>query len=364
MRYCLFPFFDQYQLLKHRSLLDGNINYIITLNSWYDRINSLPEKLNGVELLPYNQQSIQFYDTLIVLPHNMPNADKNIWDFVMMNLANNKTVCNYHIFSNNIPKNCKRIPYFNTPLRNKISSNINLENYTLHSINASVIYNTSIIGGDYHTDIELFLYKRLKEMGANVCVVSACQIADLYGFIPFPLNDFKNISLYQAVAWINNFFHELEQKMKPDVFLISMPEELISHEAEKGSIGILNYICTNTVIPDYTILNILLDNYTNEILNEIISLVTHKINNGIDSVVISDILFDMVSYSDNIKPSYEFFRGSILEQALICDKLNKEMYNGGYIYNNNKIEDYERLYKSILSKITRGHRANRYERVL
>lgn len=364
MKYCLFPFFDQYQLINNGSLINGNINYIIPLKSWYDCIKSSHERLNGVEVLPFDDNSIQFYDILIVLPSNVPHANKAILDFIILNLANKKTIYNYHEFLPDVFNNKNEASIINNITYPQKIWDLDVKNYILNPIKASIIYNTSIVGGYYHTDIDLFLSKRLKEYGANICVISACPIAELYGFVPFPIKEFKNVSLFKSVQWINKFFHELDEDLNPDVFIISMPEQLIAHDSRNPSIGLANYICTNAVLPDYTIINILMDNYPDEILDENINLWKKRVSCGIDAIVLSDIIYDLVSYSSDILPSYQFFRGNMSEQALICDRMNVSSNNHGYVYNNQKIGDYELLLQNILLKITKKRKINGYEKVL
>lgn len=363
MRYCLFPFFDQYQLLSNRFLLDGSIDYIMPLKSWEDSVMSSKRCLNDVQILPLSEDSIKYYDAIIILPFNASYADKIILDFVFTNLKNKKKVYNFHSFPMNACSSQNEFSHIkDITLYPKV--NIEIANHTITPINATVIYNTSIAGSDYHTDVEFFLYRRLTEIGANVCVISASPFAELYGYVPFPINELQKISLYESAKWINKFVNELEKSRKPDIFIISIPEPVTSYNPSSDNFGIINFICTNAVLPDYTILNITLDNYSSEMLDKNIILSQKKLSCGVDAIVLSDLIFDSIAYSENITPLCEFFRGDALEQACICDRLNESPYHHGYIYNNQKKEDMELLFQKIISKVARRKSVLEYERVL
>lgn len=363
MRYCLFPFLDQYQLLINRSLVDGDIDYIMPLRSWYDAILSSERPKYGVEILPLDEDSMRYYDAIIILPFSCPHADRTVLDFILCNIKNKKTVYNFHAFPRDVYKTDEEQAIIkDVTCSSKVT--VDITDYTLKSINATVIYNTSIVGGAYHADIESYLSKRLKEIGANVCVVSTSPIAQLCGYVPFPIDEFKKISLSESAKWINKFVHDLEEIRKPDVIIISMPESLISYQSNSDNIGSENYICTSAVLPDYTILNIALDNYSIVSLSEQMKKFQKRLNCGIDAVIISDQLFDSLAYWEQVTPAYEFFRSDLLEQSQICERLKESSLGENFIYNNQKAEDLELLFQNLLSKITSTHESIAYERIL
>lgn len=350
MRYALFPFTDQYQLLENRVLKDGLIDYVIPLKSWYDKVSKEINQYKDIKLLDFSN-NVRLYDCLIVLPIDNNFYDEIISDFIYKNLELNIKVYNFYKFKSEDFNTILHENYINM---NNTRINLSFDKYQKPRLNKSIIFNATTVKGYYHFETDSLLYNYFSSKGVSVCVVSCCPIANLYGFERFPIEELYKCNLIDAGAWILQYIAQLEDLYNPDIFIISMPESVNPRFLSKSSECIANFVLSYYVNPDYTILNVYGSNLIES--ENLIKLAEKFFIRPIDMGIFTDIVF---GYNGNQDENGSYFRAENGEFASIYKKKIKE--NNSSQRKIIKKDDYLLLIKDVLNKLTKNNRGKVYE---
>lgn len=355
-KYALYPFTDQYQLLKTPQLRDGCIHYIIPALLWTDRVMDTINRYNyDVDVLLESQANFHLYDVLVILPVNDVKYEDSIVRFIRVAIDHNVEVYCYHDFKS---LDIESLTTHNN-FKNKIQSSIYTTEVDTHEdkfpLSVPVIFNFSLIDGYYHSEVDLYVQKKLEELGAVVGLISCNPLADLYGGIYFPINMLYEQDFLTVKNWVISFLVSFEQQHHPDVMILSLDESINPLPFGDIVIPFANCLISNIVQSDYKILTMYGKNMIAESMSWILSNVKCLIGD-VDSIVLLDIVYDV-----DDDGNYIYYRSDDLDSQNIYNKLK---HSPDLIFPIDMYNSLEQLVQRILQKITMEREKQEYERYI
>lgn len=355
-KFALYPFTDQYQLLNSPILKDGRIQYIIPALLWTDRVVDAINRNNyDVDVLLESRVNFNLLDVLVVLPISDVQYENSLVEFIYDAIDHNIEVYCYHNFKTlDIGRLIKHDNFTNKIQASFCPADADTPKDKLE-INAPVIFNFSLIDGYYHSEVDLFLYNKLKGLGASVGLISCNPLADLYGGICFPITILYEQNFTTVKNWAIKFFSSFEQQYHPDVIIISLQESINPLPFGDNVMPFANCLLSSMISSDYKILSMYGKNMMDESINWILSKIKCLIGD-IDSTVLLDIVYDV-----DDDGNYLYYR---------CDEFDSHnMYNTlkhstDFIYPIDMYNSLEKLVQRVLLKITRERKKQEYERYL
>lgn len=163
------------------------------------------------------------------------------------------------------------------------------QNSNLEEMDVPVIAVMGIGRNVQKFDLQLYLRKKFTDRGYKVSQIGTKRISELYGFHPVPSFLFTNeYTDVEKIIAFNKTIKSLEEKEKPDVIIIGIPDSIMPlNKKHHFSFGLYAYEICNAVPPDYTIVSPAANDYNNEFYEQIGEYVKYKYNTEVDSYYIS-----------------------------------------------------------------------------
>ena len=169
----------------------------------------------------------------------------------------------------------------------------------------------SVMGVGYNVskfDVQLYLREMFLKKGYKVAQIGTKKISNIMGFYSIPDFMYNNrFSGEETILRFNEFVKKVEDKEKPDIIIIGVPEPILPlNKKHLFSFGIRAYEIYQAVDVDYCILNLLSGEYSDQFETEMKNVCKYRYNVDIDDFFVSN--FSIVSnslYSSELKYVYE-----------------------------------------------------------
>ena len=168
----------------------------------------------------------------------------------------------------------------------------------------------SVMGVGYNVskfDVQLYLREMFLKKGYKVAQIGTKKISNIMGFYSIPDFMYNNrFSGEETILRFNEFVKKVEDKEKPDIIIIGVPEPILPlNKKHLFSFGIRAYEIYQAVDVDYCILNLLSGEYSDQFETEMKNVCKYRYNVDIDDFFVSN--FSIVSnslYSSELKYVY------------------------------------------------------------
>lgn len=165
----------------------------------------------------------------------------------------------------------------------------------------------SVMGVGYNVskfDVQLYLREMFLKKGYKVAQIGTKKISNIMGFYSIPDFMYNNrFSGEETILRFNEFVKKVEDKEKPDIIIIGVPEPILPlNKKHLFSFGIRAYEIYQAVDVDYCILNLLSGEYSDQFETEMKNVCKYRYNVDIDDFFVSN--FSIVSnslYSSELK---------------------------------------------------------------
>lgn len=327
---CLFPFSEEAMLmLKNKQLIsEYSLKYT----------GSIPGYSNGFinEICDCDVEYIDMWDDYAC----------NQFDVIIVpeeyNDTMNKDIKKRLSLLESRGKEIVRIGSLNTCANNSIK-----EVNEILPIFACVILITGLGSHTQKSELSIELYKRFKEDDVMTEVISPYMASSIMGFHKFPSFMYCNdIDEHQKMLKFNRFIKDIDLT-NPDVIIICVPEGVMPYpdEMDITNCGIMNFMISTVVPPDYVCCNLYAKEYSNYELKEIVETCEKKVGKQIDSLMFSDFAIDWIAYNDILQDEgIQFFPLSpdIVDRYVNIARENMELVNV------NSMRDISNLYNNIM----------------
>ena len=127
----------------------------------------------------------------------------------------------------------------------------------------------SVMGVGYNVskfDVQLYLREMFLKKGYKVAQIGTKKISNIMGFYSIPDFMYNNrFSGEETILRFNEFVKKVEDKEKPDIIIIGVPEPILPlNKKHLFSFGIRAYEIYQAVDVDYCILNLLSGEYSDQ----------------------------------------------------------------------------------------------------
>ena len=131
----------------------------------------------------------------------------------------------------------------------------------------------SVMGVGYNVskfDVQLYLREMFLKKGYKVAQIGTKKISNIMGFYSIPDFMYNNrFSGEETILRFNEFVKKVEDKEKPDIIIIGVPEPILPlNKKHLFSFGIRAYEIYQAVDVDYCILNLLSGEYSDQFETE------------------------------------------------------------------------------------------------
>mgnify|MGYP000819041190 FL=1 len=156
----------------------------------------------------------------------------------------------------------------------------------------------SVMGVGYNVskfDVQLYLREMFLKKGYKVAQIGTKKISNIMGFYSIPDFMYNNrFSGEETILRFNEFVKKVEDKEKPDIIIIGVPEPILPlNKKHLFSFGIRAYEIYQAVDVDYCILNLLSGEYSDQFETEMKNVCKYRYNVDIDDFFVSN--FSIVS---------------------------------------------------------------------
>ena len=282
---CLFPFSEETLLmLKYKVLIkDYSIKYTAALpghsNGFISDINNCDVEYINI----WNDAVCENFDTIIV-PSNYVDTY-------------NEDVKNRLLSLEKLGKEIVPVGESSAFISHKMT-----QKSQIFPISACVIFITGLGPHIQKNELTIELYNRFNANGISVEVVSSYVGASIMGFHEFPnFMYYNNIDECNKMIKFNHFIKDIDSK-NPDIIIICLPGSVMPYpdETDVSNCGVLHFMISNIVPPDYVCCNLYAKEYSEYELIDIIEMSEKRMGKSLDGLVISDFAIDWVAYNDII----------------------------------------------------------------
>ena len=148
------------------------------------------------------------------------------------------------------------------------------------------------------------LSNSLIEKGYKTCTVGTRHYSDILNMYPFPHFMFDSIIDEEKIEMFRSFIYYIQEKEHPEVIIIGIPgASMPFNEYVPMGYGIINYLISMAVIPDFSIVCTYSNPFSTETIN---NLYTYRYNQKISCFYISPtkLYYDIVQDKDSIEFEY------------------------------------------------------------
>ena len=223
----------------------------------------------------------------------------------------------------------------------------------LHKISVPVVF---VLGCTDNTDkfaIQLGLTEQFRAGGYHAVSVGSRGYGELWGLRPFP--DFlyaDDMGAPEKVSAFNRYLFELEGQLSPDIFIIGVPGGIMSaSDLCPGDFGILAYMLSNAVRPDYAVLSM---NYNASIadadyFDDLNDIIKTRFGYPIRAFNMSGNEIDWNEVSE--RETLSFLGHSLDETARVVEKC-QTLGGAAPVFNLKRKDELDRLYAHIVNTLS------------
>ena len=141
-------------------------------------------------------------------------------------------------------------------------------------------------------DIQLYVRKMFLNEGYTVSQIGSKNYCELFGFHSFP--EFMSAPYTaQQIILFNHYLNRIINKENPDVVIVGVPGGVLPlSDKLLDDFGLLNFLISNAVTPDYVILNTGYVSYNREYILSMVDGIRQKFGYEVDSVFLSNYMIN------------------------------------------------------------------------
>lgn len=111
-------------------------------------------------------------------------------------------------------------------------------------------------------DIQLFVRELLEKEGYKISQIGSRTYSKLFNMYNFPSYMLEKNDEQDKIHYFNKFVKEIELKETPDLIIIGVPGGVMPYDKDHANgFGVLNYLVSNAVNVDYTMLSLAYNDY-------------------------------------------------------------------------------------------------------
>lgn len=181
-------------------------------------------------------------------------------------------------------------------------------------------------------DIQLSLRRLFLKNNYKISQIGSKDYCELFGFHSFPQFMYNcNHDDVDKILLLNQYINLLDKREKPDVIIIGVPGgNMPYNEKFHNHFGLLNYMVSQAICPDFVIFSTLYEDYPMEYYEQIKVSVKYKLGYDINCFNLANTKINWESTMG--KDSMQYIS---LDKPFITDKISK--------YQNNKIPIFNTL---------------------
>lgn len=145
-------------------------------------------------------------------------------------------------------------------------------------------------------EIQLELRKIFIDLGYKVTQIGSKNYCEIFGFHSFPEFVYKNdTTITNKILNFNRFINYISLDEKPDVIIIGVPGGIYPYDdVFHNDFGIINYIVSNAISSDFTVLTALNVDNKNEFADSMITSLKYKFNYDLDCFFLSNTTINWI----------------------------------------------------------------------
>lgn len=154
-----------------------------------------------------------------------------------------------------------------------------------------LIVGTGVNTGKF--DTQFYAREAFLNAGYKVSQIGSKSYCELWGFHSFP--DFMTGTLNGAekIIKFNQYVNYIVNSEDPDVVIIGVPGGIVPISSKMfDDFGLMNYMVSNAIKPDYVILNTGFVDYNKQYIETMVNALKHKFDYDVDSVFLSNFLIN------------------------------------------------------------------------
>lgn len=236
-----------------------------------------------------------------------------------------------------------KFTYYNTDKK----SVLNKEKLKIENISTPIIYIGEIMEGFQGFEMLLRTTLYLKEQGYNVLSIGKPKYSNIFKIKSMPEFLYESgISEEHKIYGFNNYIYELENRMKPDVIVIQLPDNLLKYNKSiTNHFGIYSYIVSQAVRGDYFIYCYQYDNSGPKMLEMLNEIFKYRFDFEIKAVSMDNKYIE--ARTDNI--SNNEIPLLWLEQAVVNDSIKRNYSESSIpVYNCENEKQSNQLFESMM----------------
>lgn len=171
-------------------------------------------------------------------------------------------------------------------------------------------------------DVQLLIRNIFINNGYSVTQIGSKKDSEYYGFHSIPQAMFENeISDTEKVYFFNQYIANLCNTENSDVIVIGVPGGVCPYDTRyHNNFGVLNYLISNAIIPDYVVYNSVYCDYPEKYLAEIREMIKYRFGYTVDAVFISNFYINRDATNDFRKLVYMTLDNKFVHNT--CSKIS------------------------------------------
>ncbi|QNU66433.1 TIGR04066 family peptide maturation system protein [Ruminiclostridium herbifermentans] len=231
-------------------------------------------------------------------------------------------------------------------LREEEKSQVKLDDFC-YSIKVPIIAILGLEEGVQKFDVQVALWRKLKELGYEVEAISTRLDSEVIGMNSIPQFMFETgMSETQKIIQYNHYVKQIELTKKPDIIILGVPGSVMPFDSvNHNNFGIMSYLISMAVPVDYAIL--CAPFYTNSDFDftDINRDIYHKFGFEVAFCHIAPITLDLRSIFEDSKRRFFTLKEDYIQQEL----RKHEKDDVGYVLTPNNIEKLAHRVLEVLS---------------
>ncbi len=319
----VFPYDNEmYPYLQHNSMLKNiNIQVLLSPNGWAMGKESICGYMVQTTLSEVDYRGI---DAVWITDSLNKLQDGQLYEVIENMLKHNKQILLARAVQKTVYNKISELvkDYSGNMIdvmKTSEISDIEISPMVLHDIYTPII---CVAGVGEQTDkflVQLSTKRYLEEKGYHVVLVSSRKNSVfLNNTYTFPGFMDTNIPSEQKIILYNHFIKKIEQKEKPEVIILGVPEGIMPiSKFQVGYFGIHAFEILNAVNPDFLVMCLYGNNVTDKYVTEIKQIVKYKYMTDIECFYISGTAQDVFTVNRSIPIEYFSRKQSDIEDLRI-----------------------------------------------
>lgn len=156
----------------------------------------------------------------------------------------------------------------------------------------------------------LMLTSRFRELGYGVCSITTKAYGEMLNITPMPsffLSNHSTKPLNEKIILLNQFAIDQMRLQKADVIIMELPGGLLPYDRKiKESYGILSYMISISIIPDYVLLCVPSDIKDAQAMGRIKTFIQNRYGFSIDSINITNTYINWIDSNEKNDITLDF----------------------------------------------------------